>query len=230
MSRTITYQRNLNNSSIYRERSTFPHPTDYQGNRKILKCSMSNCFFRCRTHVCYDAHVESTHFCEHCCLYCTNVQHHRCDQPNQRGGHVDEGRPTIDQSVFKEVTRTHLGAMVTYQYLPEVIFQDVDSIFDHLEKPLTKLFEQCLEIYVGLTVKLKLTMVLENSEYDKVETTYITSQHHDLHQKEEILELIIESAMEIITKLDRYNKRGSNWALREVAAFDVVLGSLRLLP
>jgi len=191
---------------------------------------MSPCPFYCRAHVSYDAHIENIHFCEHCALYCTNKQLHRCQRPSQRGGHVDHGKPKVDQTIFKELTRSHLGAMITYQYLPEEIFQDVSSIYTFLEPAIKKLLSQLLQIYTGMTVRVRIPIVLENSERNLIETCYFYSNDHDLFNTSSINDILYQTAANIIAKLNHFNEHGSSWMVREITAFEVIVGSLKLIP
>ena len=231
--RTNTYKRvvQIKRPNLYIEQTNFPKHRPYRNNPRILACSMSDCIFFCRTHVSYDAHIENIHMCEDCSLYCSDLERHLCKKPNQRGGHIDRGQTSrIDTSVFKELTRSHMGAMVTYQYLPDKIFQDIETIFTFVEEPLEKLLEKCLEVYTSLTCRIRLSMVLENDQYDKIEPVYRSSEFHNIEYPQQIQSILYESADEIIEKLNRFNEHGSQWSLREIEAMDVIIGSLKLYP
>ena len=147
---------------------------------------MSNCIFYCRTHVNYDAHVENCHACEDCTLFCSDLDFHRCKKPSQRGGHIDFNKKRIDQSVFKELTRSHRGAMIIFQYIPHQIFQDVETFYTIFNTPLVKLLKEILEIYTSVTVSVKIPIILENPTYNKIHTSYRISEENDLFNKNSI--------------------------------------------
>ncbi|CAG7829056.1 unnamed protein product, partial [Allacma fusca] len=105
---TRTYLRLTQTIHPYMEQNLYPTPR--KSSNKLISCPMLRCNFFCHLEREYKTHVETAHYCEDCTLYCSSLSKHHCSRPNQRGGHLDLTK--IDQSVFKETTRSHMGVLV----------------------------------------------------------------------------------------------------------------------
>ncbi|CAG7827595.1 unnamed protein product, partial [Allacma fusca] len=121
-----------------------------------------------------------------------------------------------------------MGVLVWYQYLPDQIEQDVESLFTEVHEPLVKLLQQSLDAHNSCVVRFRLPMVLENSDYDKVYVSYMMSDFMDLFSYEGIEDLIYRSASQIVNRLNTFNEHGSKWRLREIESFEVQIASLKL--
>ncbi|CAG7718856.1 unnamed protein product [Allacma fusca] len=121
-----------------------------------------------------------------------------------------------------------MGVVVWYQYLPEQIEQDVESLFTEVHEPLVKLLQQSLDVHNSIVVRFRVPMVLENDEYQKVYVSYMMSQFMDLFNRGGIEDLIYRGASQVINRLNVFNEHGSKWRLREIESLEVQIASLKL--
>ena len=92
----------------------------------------------------YKAHIETRHQCEHCTLYLPEQRWHICQFPDQRGGHADRGSVDIDQTTFREYSRSNRGAIVSYIHVVPEIVTDFQTLMTSLASAATTLLSQVL--------------------------------------------------------------------------------------
>jgi len=187
---------------------------------------MQGCPFYSRAHTLHRQHVELVHQCEHCALYCVNLRHHSCPLPNQFGGHVD-AQVNMDLSVFKELTRSHRGAMVVYVHEVNEEQRDVQLLFTKIEDTLHRLLSQVLESRPGVVLKIKITVLMENDTIERqngeavTNVTYFYSELHSISSESVIEDTVLMCASEIIEKVNLFVENGSGWNIKQIESMEV---------
>jgi len=197
---------------------------------------MQECPFYTTKHVLHRQHVETVHQCEQCAVYCVVLKNHNCAQQNQQGGHID-AHVNVDLSVFKELTRSHRGAVVVYIYEVEDQHQkDIQMVFNEVDEALQRLLSQVLESRSGAVVKLKITALMKNDSLEEesgdevTELAYFYSELHPIVTKEGLKAVIFSCASEIIEKKNDFVEHGSGWSLKQIQSLEVKIGETQLFP
>ena len=93
-------------------------------------------------------------------------------------GHIDNGRPPVNQLIFQEVSRNHQGSIVTYRHNLED-YMTLVEYFTLIDQPLANLIEDVLLVYDTIMVKVSLAVLMEN-ELDGKEEEFFFLQNLNL--------------------------------------------------
>ena len=166
--------------------------------------------------------MEIAHYCEHCEMCFLHPHLHQCSKPNQRGGHIDNGRPPVDQLIFQEVSRNHRGSIVTYRHNLED-YMTLVEYFTLIDQPLANLIEDVLLVYDTIMVKVSLAVLMENELNGKEEEFYFPTKFKPIYHNNETQNFVFTSA-EVITELiDNFIHLGSGWSIKEILNMDVIV-------
>ncbi|CAG7632884.1 unnamed protein product [Allacma fusca] len=215
-SENIKPSSSLNSPTVQTEITTYPRPITSGFDNPILRCSMPECRFYCRTHVLYDSHIENIHLCDQCGYYVNCKHEHRCQYPAERRGHVDAGMQ-LDLSNFQEISRSHLGVIIHYGYQHPLETEDLETAFTITFSAVEKLFTELLNIHGNLRVEMTVgvtmerDLVLNEGEIStKTAFIYFKSKNHDLYDRTAIEDLVWECASEILLQKENFTENGSN--------------------
>ena len=141
-----------------------------------------------------------------------------------RGG-SDPSQPDVDQSVFKESGRFHLGTLRIYEYKPTQLVCLVAELFESVMGPLVKLLEKLLAQFGGLRVSFRvLADLVEIGKDFHVADRPIGSTWAIISHREFVKDAIFTCATYIILALNYYNEGSSNFAVERLTRLDVHVG------
>jgi len=189
---------------------------------------MQGCDFTTRRHAALDEHVEGTHNCEHCGISFVNLNQHFCTRIGQRGGHV--GPTAIDQSFFKETSRSQRGVVINYTYEVDEateLFDDIRVFFEHIHDPLAKLLKQNLQHWRGISVIYRQLTELEDLKTSDTDMRYLGTTQTTLRHENFIEDIIHFILGFVLKQLEYYNSNGSGYRVASIQNAIVSIGQYK---
>ena len=207
-----------------------------KGILQILRCPLFGCPFYTRFHQTFEEHCEIVHFCGGCRSYVARKDLHFCEQSQQlSGGNINQDR-LMDESYFREESRSHHGTVRSYiHYFGDEIIKKVTTAFERattdIEKLLTELHRQLQSML--LTFAMQILMERDEKDEDGIifvrqETFYFHSSNTEVFSEGEFSNVIMSVASEINNNVEEFIRNGSGWKIHHIESLQIRSAELRL--